>query len=111
MRIFEMKFMKISYMMLRSLTCSGIPHKSLVYKEWGIDCSYLYVFLPFPDEEKIIPAMFRVCAYLVSIPGTIIKYQKIRFIIHNVHVYIHATQKFIVEFILYIFGEPRMCLW
>lgn len=37
-----------------------------------MDCSYLYVFPPITDEEKIIPAMFRVCAFLVSIPGTIV---------------------------------------
>lgn len=95
MKIYEMKFMKISYRMLRSFTCSGMPHKSLVYKEsvWTVATVYLYVFLRFPDEEKIIPAMFRVCAFLVSIPGTIIKYQKIRFIIYNVHVYLHANPK------------------
>lgn len=37
-----------------------------------MDCSYLYVFFFFIDEEKIIFVMFRVCVFFVSILGIII---------------------------------------
>lgn len=72
MKIFEMNFMKVYYMMLKSFISWGIFYKLFVYKEFVwivVICMFFFFFI---DEEKIIFVMFRVCVFFVSILGIII---------------------------------------
>lgn len=52
MKIFEMNSMKVYYMMLKSFTSRGIPHKSLVYKEFVWIVAICMFFSPLQMKRR-----------------------------------------------------------
>lgn len=54
---------------------------------------YMYNIDIFSEDEKIIPSMFRVCAFLVSLPGESILFSHSRFSVYLIVPYFTTSMK------------------